>query len=231
MGEVESFEIESSYRSFIDTKEFPCIAAKAALARQQISCLVVDHLACPKDDHAITRFLHAFIDTFRDASELYNSAAVIFKGPTTTTEEEFDNLFWDRLQALSDIDAARYLYDNRVGNDPEHSSFSFSIKQEAFYIIGLHPAASRLARRFDYPVIVFNPHSQFEQLREANKYEPMKKAIRNRDVTFSGTVNPMLSDFGTNSEVLQYSGRQYGNNWKCPFVSHHDANTESHSAT
>ena len=63
---------------------------------------------------------------------------------------------------------------------------------------------------------MFNPHIQFEQLREISKYEKMKDVVRRRDVVFSGSVNPMLNDFGELSEVYQYSGQQYPESWKCP---------------
>jgi FPC/CPF motif-containing protein YcgG len=32
-----------------------------------------------------------------------------------------------------------------------------------------------------------------------------------------GTVNPMLAEFGEQSEARQYSGRDVGEIWKCPF--------------
>ena len=103
-------------------------------------------------------------------------------------------------------------------HDPAAVEFSFSLKEEAFYLIGLHPGSSRSARRFSYPAIVFNPHTQFERLRELNKYETMKQFIRNRDIRYSGSVNPMLADFGETSEAVQYTGRQYDQDWKCPFI-------------
>jgi FPC/CPF motif-containing protein YcgG len=131
-------------------------------------------------------------------------------------EEMFDGLLWQRLQALQMLDAQHYNYDKRVDADPSSAKFSFSIKEEAFYIVGLHPASSRLARQFSYPTLVFNPHNQFEHLKETTKYDMMKNAVRKRDVALSGSVNPMLQDFGETSEVFQYSGRKYDESWQCP---------------
>ena len=137
---------------------------------------------------------------------------------------------WERLQALSNLDALQYPYDKRVSADPMNEDFSFSIKEEAFYIIGMHPASSRMARRFNFPVLIFNPHAQFESLREAQKYEKVKQVIRKRDISLSGSVNPMLSDFGTSPEVLQYSVKQYDQQWKCPLHNKHKSN-DNHSTT
>ena len=70
--------------------------------------------------------------------------------------------------------------------------------------------------QFKYPALVFNPHAQFEKLRSTAKYEVMKNTVRKRDIALSGSVNPMLQDFGESSEVYQYSGRKYDADWQCP---------------
>ncbi len=230
MNSALDTQIIESYKIYLDRREFACIAAKAALAKSQISCMVADHLACPHDDAAILSFIYEFVERYRAAGDLYHSAAVIFKGPEMPTEEAFDALLWQRLQSLSDMDARNYGYDARVAADPASGSFSFSLKGEAFYIVGLHPGSSRLTRQFAYATLVFNPHAQFEQLRATSKYDNIKGAVRKRDVAYSGSVNPMLDDFGTASEVFQYSGRQYDASWQCPLKIHH-AGVEHHSAS
>lgn len=222
MNDNQTNTIIEEYLDYIADKDFPCIAAKAALVGHQIQSMVADHLACPKDDAGILRFLYKFVDDYRSSGNLYHSAVVIFKGPEECTEERFDMLLWKRLQAISDLDAAEHRWDARVKNDVASSDFSFSIKEEAFYIIGLHANSNRKARQFKYPALVFNPHEQFEQLRASNKYIPMRQAVRKRDIKLSGSVNPMLTDFGESSEVFQYSGIKYDNSWKCPFVARHD---------
>ncbi len=55
---AENFKIDmgaviKEYFSFLDSKEFPCIAAKAALSRQNVKCMVAGNMACPKDDAEI----------------------------------------------------------------------------------------------------------------------------------------------------------------------------------
>ena len=218
------------YLSFLETKDFPCIAAKAAHEKHLIKCMVADNMACPKDDGAILLFLYDFVDAFRNSTEMYNSAAIIFTGPQIINEGMFDTFLWQRLQALEILDAENYKYDNRVEADPVSAKFSFSIKEEAFYIIGLHAASSRQARRFIYPTLVFNPHAQFEQLRASSKYEAMKSTVRKRDIAFSGSVNPMLDDFGDASEAFQYSGRKYNDDWKCPLKITHATTKHNPSA-
>ncbi|WP_345056410.1 guanitoxin biosynthesis heme-dependent pre-guanitoxin N-hydroxylase GntA [Hymenobacter glaciei] len=216
----EHAEIQE-YHDFISKKEFPCVAAKTALTWEQIHCLVVDHMACPKDDAAILDFLYEFVDTYRQSEKLYHSAAVIFRGPTAPNEALFEELFWQRLQGLANLDAQRYGYDKRVVADPASPDFSFSLKEEAFFVVGLHPGSSRAARQFGHPTLVFNAHAQFEQIRTNGRYNGLRDTIRTRDVAYSGSVNPMLQNFGEASEVYQYTGKVYDNAWKCPFLSPH----------
>jgi FPC/CPF motif-containing protein YcgG len=216
-------EIINRYRAYLAEKDFPCVAGKAALAADQIHVMVADHLACPKDDAVIMNFLCGFIDAYQHANTLYHSAAIIFKEPGQCDEVIFDSMLWNRLQAIADLDASlHHPWDHRVNNDPASPDFSYSLNGEAMYIIGLHPGSSRKSRQFDYPTLVFNPHSQFEKLRERQKYNAMREAIRKRDTIISGSVNPMLTDFGEASEVWQYSGRQYDKDWQCPFKSNHE---------
>ncbi len=219
------------FLSFLNSKDFPCVGAKSALAQHQVKCMVADHIGCPKDDHSVLEFLYDFVDDYRNSKDQFShSAAIIFREPEILNEEMFDGLLWQRLQSLANLDAEKYNYDKRVNADPASPFFSYSLKEEAFFIIGLHPASSRAARQFKYPTLVFNPHAQFEKLRETNRYAHMKEVIRKRDIDYSGSVNLMLEDFGESSEVFQYSGRVYDDTWQCPLKINHGT-TENNSTT
>ncbi|MDP4149557.1 MAG: guanitoxin biosynthesis heme-dependent pre-guanitoxin N-hydroxylase GntA [Bacteroidota bacterium] len=221
----EQQAIIEEYRSTLINKDFPCIGARAALSQGNITCMVAGHMGCPADDRSILQFLYDFIDAYRSKGTLFHSAAVLFDGPVTDSDEMFDSLMWQRLQALSDLDAAHFGYDPRVDADPLSPNFSFSLKAEAMFIIGLHPGSQRGARHFSHPVLAFNPHAQFENLRETGRYERLKGVIRRRDIAFSGSANPMLDDFGQSSEIYQYSGRIYDEDWQCPLnIRHGKAN-------
>lgn len=215
-------ELVNEYKSYIGNKGFACVAAKAALAKQQLHVMVAEHMACPNTDNSILDFLYAFVDEYRNSGQLYHSAAIIFKQPEQVSEAMFEEFMWQRLQLLSNLDARRYGYDKRVQSDPSSPDFSFSLKEEAFFIIGLHPNSSRQARQFKNPVIVFNPHKQFEELRQTDKYRHLQHAVRKRDIELSGSINPMLKDFGQQSEVYQYSGRKYNASWVCPLKIKHE---------
>lgn len=146
------------------------------------------------------------------------SLAVVFEAPLDLSEEEFEQHIWDRIQSLADKDHWRgQPYDQRVSADPDNPHFSLSFGGEGYFVVGLHPGASRPARRFRRPTMVFNLHDQFERLREEGRYERMREKILERDRQLAGDINPMLARHGEASEACQYSGRKVDKDWTPPF--------------
>lgn len=179
---------------------------------------VAGHLESSGHDDRIHHQLVDFAAASRRDGAPFQSFAVVFEAPAALSEIEFEAAMWRRLQALSDRDAADHqTYDARVSPDPDAAEFSLSFGGEACFVVGLHPGASRPARRFDTPAIVFNPHNQFATLRETGRYEGLRASIIARDLAFSGSINPMLSRHGERSEARQYSGRAVTGAWICPF--------------
>jgi uncharacterized protein len=212
-----SDHIVKEYLDFLANPEFPCVAAKAAQSKNRVHCLVAGHMGCPAHDVQILQFLYEFVDLYRVSSQAYHTAAIIFNSPLDCTAQEFDTQLWARLSSLASIDRSNgYKHDQRVDADPLSAKFSFSLKEEAFFVVGLHLTSSRKSRQFKYPTLVFNPHAEFEKLRMLGRYDKMKRIVRKRDTLFSSSVNPMLSDFGERSEVFQYSGIPYDSDWVCP---------------
>lgn len=78
----------------------------------------------------------------------------------------------------------------------------------------MHPLASRLARRFSQPALVFNLNQQFDRLNDRGQLEAFKRIIRRRDTILQGSVNPAL--FNSVSQARQYAGRAVDKDWLCP---------------
>ena len=93
-------------------------------------------------------------------------------------------------------DSQHFAWDATVSDDPSSPDFSFSVAGRAVFVVGLHPTASRLARRAPMPCLVFNLHNQFENLRGSGKYAGLQRLIRDRDVALRGSINPTLVGFG-----------------------------------
>ncbi|WP_294196281.1 guanitoxin biosynthesis heme-dependent pre-guanitoxin N-hydroxylase GntA [uncultured Sphingomonas sp.] len=211
-------ELESLLHQHVADRAFPCVGAKAAMARGTLNVLACTRLDSAWDDLRIHDGLVEFAAAYRADPTLFRSFAVVFDGPEDLDETAFEAALWQRVQSLSDKDVWRgQPYDTRVSHDPTDSHFSLSFGGEAFFVVGLHPHASRPARRFARPTLVFNLHDQFEQLRADGRYETMREAIMVRDEAIAGSRNPMLARHGEVSEARQYSGRAVDAAWRCPF--------------
>jgi FPC/CPF motif-containing protein YcgG len=214
---ISQSELPSSIENFIKQDGFPCVGAKIALNKEQIVTLDFGDISSKQNNQNILDELYQFIRIYNSSKPLYFSFVATFKNSTLTSEKEFEDALWDKLQNLYDRDSMTHTWDKRVSDNPNDSEFSFSLGGEAFFMIGLSPFAKRRARRFKHPSIVFNLHSQFQVLKETNKFSPLRDRIRTNEEVFSGSANPNLHDHGVLSEARQYSGRAVSNSWKCPF--------------
>jgi FPC/CPF motif-containing protein YcgG len=210
--------LERKLFAHVEAPSFPCVGAKSALAHGRLTVLACNRIDSAWDDLRIHDSLLRFAQAYRNDSTLFQSFAVVFEGPNDLSEEAFERALWERVQSLSDKDVWRGQdYDPSVSPDPANPHFSLSFGGEAFFIVGLHPNASRPARRFDQPALIFNLHDQFEKLRDAGKYEGMREKILVRDDRLAGSRNPMLARHGEVSEARQYSGRVVKDDWQPQF--------------
>jgi uncharacterized protein len=202
----------NDFRSFVADPSFPCVGAKSALKRDRIEFEVCDRLGSRHCAEVLRDSLADFSARNPDPGIDPTSFVAIFRGEVAS-EEEFHQRLWMQLQAIHDLDIEEHPWASDVSNDPDSADFSFSVASRAFFVVGLHPRSSRLARRAPRPTLVFNFHGQFEALRASGRFDKLQAAIRARDVALQGDINPVLARFGEASEALQYSGRAGGG---CP---------------
>lgn len=208
-------KIELEYQDFIIKKKHPCIMANAVFKLDKYHLEIYGDMASDAVVGPILKAVETYIAQYEFDSNEFESLILCFKESHFTSEPEFEEALWNLLQKLHDGDDMEW--DAEVSDDVENPMFSFSLKGKAFYIIGMHPNSSRMARRAPYSTLVLNFHWQFEKLREMGTYQTVKKRIRRRDKKLQGTINPVLRDFGTDSEAKQYSGRAVDSQWQCPF--------------
>jgi FPC/CPF motif-containing protein YcgG len=207
------------FMSMIADADFPCVGAKSAAARGNLQIVRARDITSGWNDLQITHDLLEWSWRYKEDKGDLRSLAVIFDGPSGLDEAGFERAMWTRLQSISDKDVwLGQVHDERVSGDPDDPHFSLSFGGEAYFVVGLHPAASRPARRFARPVLVFNLHDQFERLRSEGRYDRMREKIIERDVALAGSPNPMLERHGTVSAARQYSGRAVSDDWRCPFT-------------
>lgn len=203
--------------TWIESEAFTCLGARASIKRQEMYTAVVGPLADDRTTGALHRTLSSFVADYLDAGGRFTTMVVVFRGPTVDSEERFDELFWRQLKALHDIDARSHPWAADVSSEPMSEYFSYSVAGHPFFLVGMHPAASRTARRFTLPAIAFNSHRQFDKLKSEGTYWGLQARIRDREKRLDGNLNPNLSDFGGSSEARQYSGRHVESDWLCPF--------------
>ncbi|GHA62406.1 guanitoxin biosynthesis heme-dependent pre-guanitoxin N-hydroxylase GntA [Pontibacter akesuensis] len=218
-------DLFNSISEKISDTEYPCVGAKAALNSKQIRIGVYKGMATDETTSKLGYDLKQYIAETLAADSEYMTMVACFTEEAPTSEDDFEKKLWAQLQRLHDSDSSANPWDPEVSSNPEDTNFSFSYNGTAFFVVGLHPNASRKARQTGYTAMAFNLHRQFEQLREKGVYENMKKVIRERDEAYDGSINPMLQDFDEGLEAPQYSGRKVDESWKCPFLA---GNLKSH---
>ncbi|MGJ3231506.1 MAG: guanitoxin biosynthesis heme-dependent pre-guanitoxin N-hydroxylase GntA [Oceanicaulis sp.] len=220
-----------AFEHYLQSEEFTCVGAKAALAQGQLRLVEAGPIDSPIHDVAVRKAVIEFIaELDRDGPQL-QSLVVLFEGPCDLCEVRFEQLLWTRLQSLRNMDvAAGEAWAQDVSPDPNSAHFSMSLAGEPFFVVGLHKASSRPARRFAYPAMVFNAHRQFEALRKDGRFERMKAIIRDRELAAYASINPMLADYGEGREAAQYSGRSVGSDWSPPFDPHAERDAEKEAS-
>ncbi len=213
--------VPADFAAFVRSEAFPCVGAKSALALDRLVVMEAGEIGSDEHDEVIHRALvdFALLAAREDAG--IGSFACLFRHQKPMSEEQFEAALWSRIQALHDLDTKHGIaWAPNVSSDASSPHFSMSIGGAAYFLVGLHPGASRAARRFCRPAIIFNPHDQFERLRADGRYDMIQRINRDREMRQHGSINPMLSDFGRGQEAAQYSGRHVGADWCCPLQVH-----------
>ena len=209
--------VHKCFRAHVLDQDFPCVGGKAAVNNNTYRFGLYPEMNARGTTAGLAHDLWEYARE-RPAFETdYATFVASFAAPAPRDEREWERMLWSQLQSLHELDGEHHAWDPSVSIDPEDPSFSFSFAGTAFFIIGMHPRSSRLARRFPWPTLVFNAHVQFERLREKNLFERVRANVRERDLKLQGSLNPNLSNYGERSEARQYSGRAVEEEWRCPF--------------
>ena len=213
---IGHLEIEREFERFVNDASFSCLAGKGVVHQQGHEVRAYAPLGTRAATIALASDLAAFSEFPASAGTLRAFVAV-FPERVPRSELAFERRLWAQLERLHAHERASVPWDPSVSNDVDDPMFAFSFAECAYFVVGLHAHASRISRRFRWPALVFNPHSQFGRLRGEGRFARMQQAIREREMAVQGSLNPNLADFGERSEARQYSGREVEQDWKCPF--------------
>lgn len=211
---ADAATLVESFVQMVEHADYPCLGARSVVRRDRLTTGVYAELGSRDSAARLLADLRSFAAGV-DLDEGFASFVAMFRGPVIHDEGQFEHLLWAQLRAVHERDGQPWA--SGVSADPGDAHFAFSVAGTAYFVVGLHPRASRDGRRSAVPTLVFNLHEQFERLRDSGQFEGMKKRIRARDTKLQGEVNPMVEDHGTASEARQYSGREVGPRWRAPF--------------
>lgn len=201
------------FSSYVLDGSHPCVMARFMVNGKQVFLASYGELGdADRCADACHNFYKVLVASEADSS-LYSLVAA-FLSQASHTEKALDRALWNQLNGMHQLDRNLLSWNSCVSQDPANPKFSFRGSGTAWYVVGLHPAASRSSRQFAFPTLIINRHAQLTALREQGRYDQ----IRERDVQLQGSVNPMLKDHGDASEAIQYSGRAVDTQWSRPFV-------------
>ena len=153
----------------VAARDFPCVGAKAALAKGTLNVLAANRIDSAWDDLRI----HDGLLALRRRLSRGAGAVPQLRGRVRGARTISTNRPSRRCCGIASsrcptrTSGAASAMTPRVSADPDNPHFSLSFGGEAFFVVGLHPDASRPARRFARPTMVFNLHDQFETLARA----------------------------------------------------------------
>ena len=209
--------IHSQFRGTILSPAFPCLGGAGAIRRGDYRFAVYGALGSAESAHVCATDLMRFVD--ETPAEEHSIAAFVaaFHGPLIPTEAAFETALWEQLRGMHERDvtaspgvttlAAATADEGSIDPDP-----GFVFRARDFFVVGLHPASSRWARRFGWATLVFNALTHSDALKRLGKYDRMQETILNRDYRLQGSANPSLPF----SQQSQFSGRRIGADWRCP---------------
>ncbi|MGZ9931895.1 guanitoxin biosynthesis heme-dependent pre-guanitoxin N-hydroxylase GntA [Streptomyces sp. NC-S4] len=205
---------DQALAELIGREDFICLGAKAALRRGGVFHRHCGELGSPSGVLDSLAGLGDFLESFEPGDRSFSSFVATFDSMPDQAEQAFEEAVWGHLQGMHDRDSLRHGWSEQYDSDPASPRFAFSVQGHPFFVVGLHPGASRPSRRFRLPALVFNSHLQFNAM--GRNFFRMRKKIRQRDVTFNGSANPSLLTY--RDEARHYSGRMTAPGWGCPFA-------------
>lgn len=209
--------ILSEISKLIGTKMYPCVAAVQSLAKKDFVIHEARGFGSGVDRTPIRKAISDFLTEWKKTRSTTYTLWIAYPNDTVASEEEFEARMWEELSRLTSIEERESDWSPKWSQTPEDRRFTLCIDGHAFFVVGLHPHSSRKGRTFPHPALIFNVYDQFEDLMAQGTYEAMVAKNRERDLKYSGSVNPMAAEHGDNWETIQFSGKTNSKEWKCPF--------------
>ncbi len=211
-----SKQVEVEIKNLLSQKNYPCTPALRSFNRGEYQVGLYKKFGTGYNWKELRQDLLFFTKKQKESNSPYLTFWAVYEN-LKMDEVEFEANLWNELSHLTSEELKGIDWPTGASANPNDRNFSFCIGGESFFVVGLHPSTSRPARRFKWPVLVFNLFSQFELLKIHGVFNSTVENNRKLDNKFSGTVNPMAEKYAEKWESIQFSGKNNPSNWKCPF--------------
>jgi FPC/CPF motif-containing protein YcgG/predicted heme/steroid binding protein len=189
-------QVHEAFRSWIqDRKQFGCAAGRTAISRATYGLGVYDKpLGAPGNAAQLAADLETWIphqtQEWNRGNNYTTFVAVFPNSNADQGGQAFEDALFAELQALHEHD--RQPWPNGYTKDATSMSFQYAFGGRRYFVVGLHPQASRTSRRFEYSALVFNAHEQFGNLKTTGEFAEIKSSTRKNDIRLDGEINPNL---------------------------------------
>ena len=209
--------VHTDIAALVGQKFYPCVAAVQSVAKKDYVVHEAREFGTGVDRDGIRKAICDYLRSWMKTRSTTYTLWLTYPNDQVTTEDEFEQRMWSQLSNFTSLEEREQDWAPGWSQDPKDPNFTLCIGGQAFFVVGLHPLSSRPARRFPYPAIVLNAFEQFEDLTRQGAYEAMVEKNRQREIRFSGDLNPMVEEHGDKWESIQFSGKTNSSDWKCPF--------------
>ena len=151
-GALPRTRFEVAFRDFVQHPDFPCLGAKGAVRLDSYTLRTYGAIGEGGDAKSLVADLATFSASIGD--DTLSAFVAVFPQSPPGSEPDFERRLWAHLQLIHEADPVRGHWARGVSPDPDDPHFAFSVGGHAFFVIGLHPLSSRLARRFEWPTLV-----------------------------------------------------------------------------
>ncbi|WP_102027813.1 YqcI/YcgG family protein [Salirhabdus sp. Marseille-P4669] len=204
-------------------RPFPCIPATIGFSLNHLRYAFVGN---PLEQSTIANFA-ALLKKYTEDSRKYGkytSLIVFYHLPeemkTTYTVEEYEQLFWEQLRALSAVDEKDWPDD--IPTNPHDPIWEFCFHGERYFMYCATPAhGNRQSRHFFTMLLAITPRWVLQAFTKTSHMDKMKARVRERLSKYDKiSIHPDLNSYGAedNFEWRQYFLRDdHSRLSKCPY--------------
>ena len=143
---MKAFEetVDLEIKRLLHHKTYPCIAALQSYTRKDYCLKVYENFGGALHRPDLRTDLLKYIEEYERNLSPYFTFWAVFKDVSNLSEDQFENSMRREMASLP-------------------------IDGRHFFVVGLHPASSRLSRRFPWPALVLYTFDQFESFKAKNQ--------------------------------------------------------------